>query len=50
MTATLLAPAGLLALAALAAPLLIHLAKRTQQRPTDFAALRWLRPKPRSSM
>ena len=47
MTAALLAPAGLAALAALALPLLIHLARRTEQRPTDFAALRWLRPKPR---
>src|SRR5690606_1529268 len=37
------------ALLALAIPLLIHLARRDQQRPTVFAALRWLRerPKPR---
>ena len=47
MTAVLLAPAGLAALFTLALPLLIHLARRTEQRPTDFAALRWLRPRPR---
>ncbi|WP_336869002.1 BatA domain-containing protein [Sphingomonas sanguinis] len=44
---TLLAPMALVALAALALPLLIHLARRTEQRRTDFAALRWLRAKPR---
>ncbi|WP_294235583.1 BatA domain-containing protein [uncultured Sphingomonas sp.] len=44
---TLLVPAALTALAALVLPLLIHLARRTEQRPTDFAALRWLRAKPR---
>ncbi|WP_225217903.1 BatA domain-containing protein [Luteimonas colneyensis] len=38
----LLLPAGLLALAALALPLLLHLARREDQRPVDFAALRWL--------
>ncbi|MCP3734739.1 BatA domain-containing protein [Sphingomonas sp. RP10(2022)] len=43
----LLFPLGLAALAALALPLLLHLARRTEQRPTDFAALRWLRQKPR---
>lgn len=49
MNPILLAPAALAALAALALPLLIHLARRQQQRPTVFAALRWLRaqPKPR---
>lgn len=49
MNPTLLMPAALAALAALALPLLIHLARRQQQRPTMFAALRWLRarPKPR---
>ena len=49
MNPMLLAPAGLAALAALALPLLIHLARRQQQRPTVFAALRWLsaRPRPR---
>ncbi len=47
MTAALLFPAGLAALAALALPLLIHLARRTEERATPFAALRWLQPKPR---
>lgn len=40
----LLLPAGLLALAALALPLLLHLARRQPTVPTPFAALRWLRP------
>ncbi len=44
---TLLFPLGLAALASVLLPLLIHLARRTEQRPTDFAALRWLRQKPR---
>ncbi|TYT25276.1 hypothetical protein FZO89_02770 [Luteimonas viscosa] len=49
MNLVLLLPAALAALAALALPLLLHLARRQQQRPTVFAALRWLRanPKPR---
>lgn len=49
MNLSLLLPAALTALAALILPLLIHLARRSEQRPTDFAALRWLRqrPKPR---
>lgn len=49
MNLSLLLPAALAALAALILPLLIHLARRSEQRPTDFAALRWLRqrPKPR---
>ena len=47
MTPVLLLPIGLVALAALAIPLLIHLARRSEQRPTDFAALRWLRHKPK---
>ena len=38
----LLLPAGLLALIALALPLLLHLVRREEQRPVDFAALRWL--------
>jgi len=42
-----LIPAALAALAALLLPLLIHLARRSEQRPTEFAALRWLRQKPR---
>ncbi|MEH3159322.1 MAG: BatA domain-containing protein [Sphingomonas taxi] len=44
---TLLFPLGLAALAGLLVPLILHLARRTEQRPTDFAALRWLRQKPR---
>lgn len=42
-------PAGFIALAALLLPLLIHLARRSEQRIIDFAALRWLsaRPRPR---
>lgn len=43
----LLLPAALAALAALVLPLLLHLARRSQQRPTPFAALRWLRHRPR---
>lgn len=40
---SLLFPLGLLALAAWLVPLLIHLARRHQYAPLDFAALRWLR-------
>lgn len=47
MSAALLLPMALAALAALALPLLIHLARRSEQRPTVFAALRWLRERPR---
>ncbi len=47
MNPALLLPAALTALAALVVPLLIHLARRSEQRPTDFAALRWLRQKPK---
>lgn len=47
MNLALLLPAGLAALAALLLPLLIHLARRSEQRITDFAALRWLAAKPR---
>ncbi|MCC4585510.1 BatA domain-containing protein [Xanthomonas sp. NCPPB 1067] len=47
MNLLLLFPAGLAALAALLMPLLIHLARRSEHRPTDFAALRWLRAMPR---
>lgn len=46
----LLLPAALPALAALLAlaiPLLVHLARRSEAIPVDFAALRWLREKPR---
>ena len=35
-------PNALLALTALILPLLIHLSRRSEQKPTDFAALRWL--------
>ena len=47
MSLALLLPAGLAALAALLLPLLIHLARRSEQRPIPFAALRWLRQKPK---
>ncbi|MCH6483067.1 BatA domain-containing protein [Pseudoxanthomonas sp. LH2527] len=47
MNLALLLPAGLAALAALLVPLLLHLARRHEQTPTDFAALRWLRQKPK---
>jgi len=47
MSAALLAPLGLAALAALLLPLLIHLARRDTQQPIDFAALRWLEPRPK---
>jgi len=48
----LLLPAALAALSALALPLLLHLARRSEQRPTPFAALRWLyqRPRPRQRL
>ena len=42
MSFGLLLPAGLLALLALSIPLLLHLTRRTEQRATVFAALRWL--------
>lgn len=49
MSPTLLFPAGLAALAAVLIPLVIHIARRTESRTVDFAALAWLeeRPKPR---
>ncbi|NCP13861.1 MAG: hypothetical protein GW858_06805 [Sphingomonadales bacterium] len=52
MTPLLLAPLGLAALAALIVPLLIHLRRRTEEVPVDFAALRWLNalPRPRSKL
>lgn len=52
MTLTLLFPPGLAALASLLVPLAIHIARRSEQRLTEFAALRWLRerPKPRSRL
>lgn len=52
MSLGLLAPVGLWALAALALPLLVHLVRREEQKPTAFAALRWLaaRLKPRQKL
>ncbi len=52
MTPALLLPAALTGLLALLIPLAIHIARRSEQLPTDFAALRWLRqkPKPRSRL
>ena len=47
MSVGLLAPLGLAALAAWLLPLLLHLARRDATRPTPFAALRFLREKPR---
>ncbi|HEY0333773.1 MAG TPA: BatA domain-containing protein [Stenotrophomonas sp.] len=49
MGLSLLWPLGLVALAAWLVPLLIHLARRQEAHLTEFAALRWLRarPKPR---
>jgi Aerotolerance regulator N-terminal len=43
----LLLPAGLAALFALLLPLVLHLARRTEQQPVMFAALRWLRVRQR---
>lgn len=50
MNPGLLLPSALFSLLALLLPLLIHLARRQQLQPLDFAALRWLgsKPKPRS--
>jgi len=47
MTPGLLLPAALAALAAVLIPLVIHIARRNEDKPVDFAALRWLRRKPR---
>lgn len=47
MNFALLVPGALAALAALAIPLLLHIAKRSDERRTVFAALRWLREKPK---
>lgn len=48
----LLAPLALLAIAAIIVPLAIHIARRSEIQTIDFAALRWLRqrPKPRSRL
>jgi len=52
MTPALLFSAGLLALVALAIPIVLHIVRRTETLTVDFAALRWLeaRPKPRRSL
>lgn len=52
MNPALVTPVGLLALLALAIPIVIHIARRTENRTIDFAALRWLdaRPNPRRSV
>ena len=47
MTPALLLPGALAALAALLIPLLIHLVRRPERRPLDFAALRWIRSRRR---
>lgn len=47
MNLAFLLPAAFAALAALLVPLLLHLARRSEQKPTTFAALRWLRHKPK---
>ena len=47
MNLAFLLPAAFAALGALLVPLLLHLARRSEQRPTAFAALRWLRAKPK---
>ena len=44
---SLLLPGALAALLALAIPLAIHLARRSEAQPTDFAALQWLRQRAR---
>lgn len=51
MTPALLLPLGLAALLALAIPVVIHIARRTESRTVQFAALRWLdaQPRPRRS-
>jgi hypothetical protein len=43
MSLSLLLPLGLLALAGLIVPLLIHLVRQSEQKIIDFPALRWLR-------
>ena len=47
MIPALLLPAALAALLAVAVPLAIHIARRTETRTIDFAALRWLNPNPK---
>lgn len=52
MSPALLISLGLFALLALAIPIAIHIARRTENRTIEFAALRWLdtRPNPRRSV
>lgn len=47
MIPALLLPAALGALLAVAVPLAIHIARRTETKTIDFAALRWLNPDPK---
>lgn len=47
MNLSLLLPAALAGLAALLIPLLIHLVRRSERQPLDFAALRWIRARHR---
>lgn len=47
MTPVLLAPLGLAALAALIVPLIVHLRRRNEDVPLNFAAMRWLEALPR---
>lgn len=47
MIAVLLLPAALGAILAIVVPLAIHIARRTETRTIDFAALRWLNPDPK---
>jgi len=47
MSPALLLPAALLALVAMLVPLVIHIARSSETRTIDFAALRWLNPSPR---
>ncbi|AZS20465.1 MULTISPECIES: BatA domain-containing protein [unclassified Caulobacter] len=47
MIPALLLPAALAALLAVAVPLAIHIARRTETKTIDFAALRWLNPNPK---
>ena len=46
MSLALLLPLGLAALAALMVPLLLHLARRSEERVVTFAAMHWLQSKP----
>lgn len=47
MSISLLFPMALAALVAIIVPLVIHIARKSEQHPIDFAAFRWLRQKPR---